>query len=117
MGSMVRGPVINAAGERLRVVEALVAQPHGDGERASAMMAQDDDGLVGVKLGMGARGNVAHGDAGGVGERRRRHFPRLADIQQQGRIGLLALPEVLLGRDFRRQHEYRVQGARASLCI
>src|ERR1700722_18198999 len=41
------GPVVDAAGEGLRVLEALVAQPHGDGERTLAVMAEDDDGLVG----------------------------------------------------------------------
>ena len=42
------GPEIDAAGERLGVLEALLAEPHGDVERARAVVAEDDDGLIGV---------------------------------------------------------------------
>ncbi len=55
------GPGVDASGEGLGVVEALLAEPHGYGEGALAVVAEDDDGLVGVELGVGAGGDVAHG--------------------------------------------------------
>ena len=92
------GPVIDAAGERLDMIESLVAKPEGDVEGAYAVVAEDDDGGVGVKLLVGARGNFAHwhqdtaGQAGGL------NFPGLADVEQDRRIRLAAL----LGKDFGR---------------
>jgi hypothetical protein len=43
------------------VVKALLAEPHGYGEGALAVVAEDDDGAVGVELGVGAGGDVTHG--------------------------------------------------------
>ena len=72
------------------MVEALVAEPHGDAEGAGAVVAEDDDGLVGVKLGVGAGGDLAHGHEKGVGQAGGLELPGLADVQQQGRMGILA---------------------------
>lgn len=43
-------PMIDTSGERLGVLKALIAQPEGDVERAGAVVAVDDDWLVGVEL-------------------------------------------------------------------
>jgi hypothetical protein len=42
------GPAIDAACKGLYVLKTLVAEPHGYGEGTGAVVAQDDDGLVGV---------------------------------------------------------------------
>lgn len=55
------GPVFDASGEGLGVFEALLAEPHGDGKGAGSVVAEDDDGLVGVELLVGAAGDFAHG--------------------------------------------------------
>ena len=93
------GPGVDASGEGLGVVEALFAEPHGYGEGALAVVAEDDDGLVGVELGVGAGGNVAHrhGDAaeGGFGE-----FPGFADVEEERGLRLLALLGKCLDGDF-----------------
>ncbi len=74
------GVVVDAAGERLGVLEALVAEPHGDGEGARAVVAEDDDGLVGVELGVGAGGDLAHGDENGAGDGGGFRFPGFANV-------------------------------------
>jgi len=48
------GPVVDAPGERLDLIESLVAEPEGDLEGANAVVAKDDDVSVGVKLLMDA---------------------------------------------------------------
>ena len=55
------GPVVDAAGQGLDVVEALVAEPHGDGEGTDAVVAHDDDRLVGVELAWARDGNSPMG--------------------------------------------------------
>ena len=75
------------------MVEALVAEPHGDVEGAGAVVAHDDDGLVGVEFGVGAGGDVAHGHEEGVGEAGGLVLPGLADVEQEGGVGLLTLLE------------------------
>lgn len=66
------------------MVEALVAEPKGDGERALAVMAEDNDGGVGIELGVGAGGDVAHGHEEGVGELGDGELPRLTDVEEDG---------------------------------
>jgi hypothetical protein len=62
------GPGVDSASEGLNVLEALVEQPHGYVEGARAVMAEDDDGSVGVELGVGARGDFAHGHEKRIGK-------------------------------------------------
>ncbi len=108
------GPEVDASVEGLGVVEALVAEPHGDGKGAGPVVAEDDDGLVGIELGVGAGGDFAHrhqesaGDAGCFG------FPGLADVEEQGWGGFGTLLEVGLGSDFWIAHCFRVQGTGCS---
>lgn len=83
------GPVVDAAGERLNVFEALLTQPHRDIERTGAVVADDDDGGVGVELLVGATGDVAHRHEGGAGKGRGGGFPRFADVEDEGLSGLL----------------------------
>ena len=74
------GPGIDAAGEGLGVIEALVSQPHSDTEGAGSVVAEDDDWGVGVKFGVGAGGDLSHGDEGGVGEVGGLVLPGLANV-------------------------------------
>jgi len=55
------GPGVDAASERLGVAKALFAKPEGNVEGAGSVVAHDDDWGVGVELGVGAGGDVAHG--------------------------------------------------------
>ncbi len=74
------GVVIDAAGEGLGVVEALDTQPHGDGKGAGAVVAEDDDGLVGIELGVSAGCDLAHGDEGGSGDGGGLGLPGLTNV-------------------------------------
>ena len=103
------GPGVDASGEGLSVVEALLAEPHGDIEGAGAVVAQDDDGLVGVELGEGAAGDIAHGHEEGVGEVGGVVFPLFADVEEQGRVGGLALLSERLRCDLGWEHGHRIQ--------
>ena len=66
------GPVVDAAGEGLSVLEALVAEPHGDAEGARAVVAEDDNLLIWIEFRVGSGGDLAHGheervrEAGGL---------------------------------------------------
>jgi hypothetical protein len=84
------GPGVDAAGEGLGVLEALITQPHRDAEGTGSVMAEDDDWGVGVEFGVGARGDLTHGDEGGVGEVGGLVLPGLAHVQQEWGVGLLA---------------------------
>lgn len=74
------GPGVDAAGERLGMVEALGAEPHGDGEGALAVVAEDDDVAIGVEFGVGSGGDVSHGHQDGSRETGGLGFPRLAHV-------------------------------------
>ena len=97
------GPGVDAAGEGLGALEALVAEPHGHGERALAVVTEDNDGGVGVELGVGAGGDVAHGHQDGVRQGGGVELPGLANVEEDrgvGRWGGAELGEGLRG-DFR----------------
>jgi hypothetical protein len=94
------GPGVDAAGEGLNLLEALVAEPHGDAEGAGSVMAEDDDGGVGVELGVGAGGDFAHGHEQRVGEAGGLELPGLADVEEEGGLRLLALLGECLDGDF-----------------
>lgn len=72
------------------MVEALVAEPHGDGEGACSVVAEDYDGSVGVEFGVGAAGDVAHGHEEGVGEAGELELEGFTDVEQEWSVGLLA---------------------------
>lgn len=82
------------------MVEALVAKPHGNAERAHSMMAEDYDMGVRVKLLMSAGCDLAHGHQERVGKAGGLKLPRLANIEQDGRIRLRALLGKGFGGDF-----------------
>jgi hypothetical protein len=94
------GPGVDAAGEGLDLFEALVSEPHGDREGARAVVAQDDDGGVGVELGVGAGGDFSHGHEERVGEAGGLVLPGLADVQEERGLRLLALLGKGLDGDF-----------------
>lgn len=110
------GPGVDTAGEGLGVVEALVAEPHGDGERALSVVAEDDDGPIRIEFGVGARGNLAHRHQKRVREAGDLELNRLADIEEKRRVSLIAKLEVGLGSDFqvrcgRVGHEFKDNAA------
>jgi hypothetical protein len=72
------------------VVEALVAKPHGNGEGASSVVAEDYDGSIGIEFGVGAAGDVAHGHEEGVGKAGELELEGFADVQEERCVGLLA---------------------------
>jgi hypothetical protein len=59
-------------------------------------VAEDDDGGVGVELGVGAGGDFAHGHEERVWKAGGLVLPWLANVQEEGFNGLLAL----LGKGF-----------------
>jgi hypothetical protein len=77
------GPRVDAAAEGLDLLEALVAEPHSDAEGAGSVMAEDNDGGVGVELGVGAGGDFAHGHEKRVGDAGGLEFPGLADVEEE----------------------------------
>jgi hypothetical protein len=99
------GPVVDASGEGLSIIEALVAQPHGDGERSRSVVAEDDDVGVGVEFLVGARGDFAHRHEKAVGKAGGLELPWLADVEQEGWVGLLALLDEGFGGDLGFKHK------------
>jgi hypothetical protein len=89
-------PGVDATGEGLSVGETLITQPHGDTEGTGSVMAHDDDGGVGIEFGVGSGGDFSHGHEDGVCDAGCLVLPRLANVQENRRVGLLAL----LGKGF-----------------
>ena len=54
------------------------------------MVAENYDGGVGIEFGVGAGGDIAHGDEDRVGDAGGLELPGFADVQQKGGVGLLA---------------------------
>jgi hypothetical protein len=75
------GPGVNASGEGLDVLEALVAEPHGDAERTCPVVAEDDYLLIWIEFRVGAGGDLAHGHEERVGEGGGLVLPGLAYVQ------------------------------------
>lgn len=101
-------PLIDAAGERLCLLEALLAEPHGDVQGTGSVMADNDDGPIGVELRVSARGDVAHGHKGGARNGGGLCLPRLAHIEQKGRVGLLEQMGQGVDGDLWRKHLDRI---------
>ena len=64
------------------------------------MVAEDYDRSIGIEFGMGAGGDLAHGHEEGVRDAGGLVLPGFTDVQQEGRIGLLAQLGKSLGSDF-----------------
>ncbi len=109
------GPGVDAAAERLGKIEALIAEPHSYAQRAGSVMAEDDDRLVGIEFGMGAGGDLAHGHEERPGKAGGLKLPRFADVDKDGRGGLLTLARVGVGGDF--GIKYLGHGRRISLVL
>jgi hypothetical protein len=92
----------------LGVGETLVAKPQSDIQGARSVVAEDYDRSIGIEFGMGSGGDFAHGHEEGVGDVCRLVLPGLADVQKQGRIGLLAKLSKGLWSDFEFRHESRI---------
>jgi hypothetical protein len=80
------GPGVDAAGDGLGLVEALLAEPRGYGERAGAVVAEDEDRGFFVELLVGAAGDLVHGEEGAAFDVRGVEFPLLADVEKEGRV-------------------------------
>ena len=76
-------------------------------ERGS-VVAEDEDGFVGVEFGVGAGGDVAHGHEEGVFDVGGVELPLLADVDEDGRVGLLEEGGGGLGGDLGGKHGYRI---------
>ena len=74
------GPGVDAACEGLDLLKALIAEPHRDAEGTGAVVAENDDGGVGVEFGVGAGGDFAHGYEERVGEVGGLVLPGFADV-------------------------------------
>lgn len=99
------------------MLEALLAEPHGDVERACAVVAKDDGRTFGVKLYEAGR-DIAHGDRGGAGDAGNLDLPGFPDVNQEGSRGLVALGGVGIDGDLRRKsirHGVRIPGARLEM--
>jgi hypothetical protein len=100
-------PGFYAAGDGLRCVESLLAQPVGDAERTRAVMAQDEQAVVGVQFLVRARRYVAHRHQQAVFYMRGFVFPRLADIYQLD-FAFFEEDLCVLDGDFIIVHVYRI---------
>ena len=80
------GPGVDAAGDGLGFVEALLAEPRGYREGAGAMVAEDEDGGFFVELLVGAAGDLVHGDDDAGLDVRGLELPWLADVEEEGRV-------------------------------
>jgi hypothetical protein len=64
------------------------------------VVANDDDGGVGIEFVVGAGGDFSHGHEEGVGEAGGLNLPGFPDVQKEGSVGLLALFCKGFGCDF-----------------
>lgn len=80
------GPEVDAAGDGLRLFEALLTEPVGDGERARAVVAEDGDGLVFVELVEGAGADFVHGHEEAAGDLRGLELPGFANVEEEWRV-------------------------------
>jgi hypothetical protein len=95
------GPGVDASGERLGVIEALVAEPHGYAQRTGSVVADDDDGCIRVEFLVGAGCYFAHGHEEGIGQVGSLELPWLADVQEKRGVGLLTSVGERLDGDLR----------------
>jgi len=103
------GPGIDAAGDGLGLLEALIAEPDGYGERTGAVVAKDEDGGVFIELFEGAGRDFVHGDEGCAFDVGGVVLPLLTDVEEDGWLwGGEVLLELVDG-DFE-IHVSRIQG-------
>jgi hypothetical protein len=77
------GPGVDAAGDGLGLVEALLAEPRSNGEGARAVVAKDQDVGLLIELLMGAAGDLVHGEEGAAFDVGRGVLPGLADVEEE----------------------------------
>ena len=90
--------------------ETLIAEPLGHAEGPHAVVAEDDEVLVGVEFLIGAGGNVAHGHGDAAGDMGGLEFPWFAHIDEAG----LVIAEKRCGvggGDFVVEHEFSLEPA------
>src|SRR5262249_26083007 len=81
------GPAVDAAGEGLRLGDALTAQPHGDIETAHSVMTIADHRVVGIES-LEIGGNRTHGNELGTGDAADFVLPRFANVDEQQRFAV-----------------------------
>lgn len=101
-------PAVDAAGERLYLLEALRAKPQGHVERSHSVMAEDDNRLIGVEFGVGTGWHVAHRHQKRVWNEGCLELPLFTDIEQERRIRLLELLSEGLRLDLGIEHPNRL---------
>jgi hypothetical protein len=80
------GPGIDAAGDGLSFIEALLTEPCGYGKGTGTVVAENENRSFFVEFLMGAAGNLIHGDEGAAFDVRGVVFPLLADVEKEGRV-------------------------------
>jgi hypothetical protein len=100
--------MIDAAGKGLNMFKSLIPQPHGHRERTSSMVAEHDDGLIGIEFLVSPRGDIAHGHEDGFRKVRGTKLPWFPNVQEDRWVRLLALLGKSLGGDLRRKHRLTV---------
>ena len=101
------GPGVDAACQGLHALKVLLAEPHSDGEGTRAMVAEDDDVLVGIEFGVGSRRDFSQGHEERIGKAGGLELPRLAYVEEERSIGLSTKLEEVLGGDFWIEHGYK----------
>ena len=76
------GPGVDAAGDRLRLVEALLAEPVSHRKAARAVVAEDEQVVFRVEFLVGSPGELAHGDEGAAGDAGGGELPEFADVDE-----------------------------------
>lgn len=90
------------------MLEALFTEPHRHGERACAMVAEHNDGLIRIEFLVRTRRDFSHGHEDGIGKAGGCKLPRFADIEQERCRELLAPLGEGLDADFRGKHKKRI---------
>jgi hypothetical protein len=81
------GPGVDASGDGLSFVEALLTEPRGDREGTSSVVAEYEDGSFVVEFLMSATGDFIHGNELGTFDVRGVELPLFAAIEKEGSGG------------------------------
>ena len=97
----VAGPGVNAPGNRLCLLKPLIPQPNRDRHRPCAMVAENKDGRIFIKLFERTSGDLIHWDEHRAVDVGCVVLPRLADVEQEGWCGTGKVLFELIDGDFK----------------
>jgi len=80
------GPGVDAAGDRLSLVETLLAQPVRYGERAGTVVAEHEDGRLFIEFLVRAARYLIHGKEGAGFDVRGLVLPWFPDVEEKRRV-------------------------------